>query len=127
MEDPLEQYNVIQAVFLGFSEVARNYLVSYFKRRDPDSRFVVFYEAAADWRPNQQTGNIAMLALLKMIIQIEGARIMLLPAWPKKWDVEFRLRAPYNTTVEGIYRGGRLEQLTVTPRSRAGDVECALL
>ena len=101
-------------------------MVSYFKRRDPDSRFVAFYEAAADWRPNQQTGNVAMLALQKMVMQTEGARITLLPAWPRDWDVEFRLRAPYNTTVEGVYRGGRLEQLTVTPDSRAEDVECAL-
>jgi hypothetical protein len=117
----------IQAAFLGFPETAREYVVSYFKRRDPESRFSVFYEAAADWRPNQQTGNVAMLALQKMLVQTERKRITLLPAWPKDWDVEFKLRAPYKTTVEGVYRGGRLEQLVVTPDSRAGDVECVLL
>jgi len=55
-------------------------------------------------------------------MQTEGRRILLFPAWPKAWDVEFKLHAPMKTTVEGVYRGGKLERLTVTPDSRAADV-----
>ena len=49
-------------------------------------------------------------------------KILLLPAWPKDWDCEFELHAPYAATVEGIYKAGNLEQLKVTPESRAKDV-----
>jgi len=49
-------------------------------------------------------------------------RILLFPAWPKEWDVEFKLRAPMNTTVEGTYRAGKLRYLKVTPASRARDI-----
>jgi hypothetical protein len=47
---------------------------------------------------------------------------MLFPAWPKEWDVQFKLHAPYNTTVEGVYRDGKLVELEVTPKSRRKDV-----
>ena len=44
---------------------------------------------------------------------------LLLPAWPKDWDVEFKLHAPFKTTVECVYRGGKIESLKVTPQDRA--------
>ncbi len=122
-ESPGYHPDPIQAAFLGLPEVARRQIVEYCKYRDPNSRFIAFYAAAADWLPNQQTGNVAMLALQKMVMQTEGKRIILLPAWPQDWDVEFKLHAPYNTLVQGVYRAGKLEQLTVTPESRARDVE----
>jgi hypothetical protein len=36
--------------------------------------------------------------------------------------VEFKLHAPLATTVEGVYRSGKLQRLTVTPPERAKDV-----
>ena len=39
------------------------------------------------------------------------------------WDVAFKLHAPYNTTVEGVFQAGKLERLVVTPESRRNDVE----
>jgi alpha-L-fucosidase 2 len=126
-ESPGYHPDPIQAAFLGLPETARRHVLDYFKYRDPNSRFVAFYAAAADWLPNQQTGNVAMLALQKMVMQTAGKRIILLPAWPKDWDVEFKLHAPYNTLVEGVYREGKLEQLMVIPESRAKDIECPAL
>jgi len=55
-------------------------------------------------------------------MQSEDEKIILFPAWPKEWDVEFKLRAPYNTTVEGIYRNGEVELLKVKPEWRAENV-----
>ncbi len=57
-----------------------------------------------------------------MLLQSDGRRLYVLPAWPKRWDVSFKLHAPYNTTVDGAYKAGKLEQLKVTPESRAKDV-----
>ena len=44
------------------------------------------------------------------------------PAWPKDWDVEFKLHAPFQTTVEGVYRDGKLLRLRVTPIERQTDL-----
>jgi hypothetical protein len=46
----------------------------------------------------------------------------MLPAWPEKWDVNFKIHAPENTTVEGEYRSGKITKLKVTPESRRADI-----
>ena len=53
----------------------------------------------------------------------DDRKILLLPAWPRDWDVHFKLHAPYQTTVEGVVKGGKLEKLVVLPAERAKDVE----
>ena len=62
-------------------------------------------------------------ALQRMLIQEEKGKIIELPAWPKKWDVNFKLHAEYNTTVEGIVKDGKLTNIKVTPKSRLKDLE----
>jgi hypothetical protein len=57
-----------------------------------------------------------------MLLQHAGDKILLLPAWPKDWDVSFKLHAPRRTTVECVYRGGKLEKLEVLPRERRKDI-----
>lgn len=47
-------------------------------------------------------------------------------SWPKDWDVSFKLHALRQTTVECVYRSGKVESLTVTPESRRSDVEVIL-
>ena len=63
-----------------------------------------------------------MMMLQAMLLQYDDEKILLAPTWPKKWDVDFKLHAPQNTTVEGTYRNGKIELLKVTPKSRAKDV-----
>ena len=63
-----------------------------------------------------------MMALQNMLMQCEDKKILLFPAWPKEWDVEFKLNAPYKTIIEGVYRQGKLESLKVTPGWRTKDV-----
>jgi hypothetical protein len=53
---------------------------------------------------------------------VDGDEIRILPAWPKDWDVSFKLHAPRDTTVECVYRHGKIEKLEVTPASRRSDV-----
>ena len=50
--------------------------------------------------------------------------IILFPAWPcDDWAVHFKLHAPGNTVVEGVYDGaGKVSKFTVTPESRKSDV-----
>ena len=49
-------------------------------------------------------------------------KIYLLPAWPKDWDVDFKLHAPQQTTVEISVRQGKIVSLKVTPESRKKDI-----
>jgi hypothetical protein len=57
-----------------------------------------------------------------MLMQTDGRRILLLPAWPKNWDCDFKLHAPYQTVVEGKVVAGKVMGLKVTPESRRKDV-----
>jgi len=58
-----------------------------------------------------------------MLIQTDGRKIFLLPAWPRDWDVDFKVHAPYRTVIEGQVRHGQLIQLKVTPSPRQKDIE----
>ena len=75
-----------------------------------------------DWTPDQCHGTVAMSALQRMLVQYEGDTILLLPAWPKEWDTTFKLKAPRNTTIEGVVKNGKLIELVVTPSSRSNDI-----
>ena len=57
-----------------------------------------------------------------MLLQSDGRKIYLLPAWPEDWDVSFQLHANCQTTVECVYRDGKVQSLKVTPQARAADV-----
>ena len=63
-----------------------------------------------------------MTALQAMLLQVDGKKIYLFPAWPKDWDVNFKLHALYNTTVEGELRDGKVVSLKVKPKSRTTDL-----
>ena len=56
----------------------------------------------------------------------DGDRIFLAPALPKAWNVDFKLYAAKNTTVQGVIRNGKVESLTVDPPAREKDVEICL-
>jgi hypothetical protein len=86
-------------------------------------RFPGFWGSPYDYPPDYDgPGNMAN-TLQEMLLQPgPSGKLLLLPAWPKEWDVNFKLHAPGNTTVEGIYHAGKIEQLTVTPESRKRDV-----
>ena len=69
-------------------------------------------------------------ALQEMLLQsgddgFAGTTVVLFPAWPCAWDVDFKLHGPLNTTVEVSYAGGTLVSLAVDPPSRAGAVKWA--
>jgi len=52
-------------------------------------------------------------------------KMVVFPAWPCNWDVSFKLWGPLNTSVEVVYAGGALVNMTVTPASRAAAVTFA--
>jgi alpha-L-fucosidase 2 len=113
----------VQMAYLGLTEQAKEFVS---KRASPashsDSRFPAFWNAFHDWLPDMDHGGVLQLALQSMLMQCEGQEIRLLPAWPSEWDADFKLHAPRQTIVQGKVRGGRIEELQVTPDSRRADV-----
>jgi hypothetical protein len=116
------QQNAIQAAMLGLADSTRRYVVQSASTHNRAFRFPAMWGPNYDWTPDQDHGSVLMNALQRMLIQYEGDRILLLPAWPQDWDVSFKLHAPKNTTVECTYRNGEVERLDVSPPSRRKDV-----
>jgi hypothetical protein len=60
-----------------------------------------------------------------MLMQTNEDQILLFPAWPGDWDVDFKLHAPGNTTVECSLKEGEVVRLIVHPSSREKDIVIA--
>lgn len=110
----------IFAARLGLTDEAAR--LTFLKLQDSGRRFPAFWGPGFDWTPDHNWGGSGMIGLQEMLLQTDGEKIYLLPAWPKEWDVHFKLHAPYKTTVEGVVKGGKLESLRVLPESRVKDV-----
>lgn len=92
------------------------------KLKNSGRRFPAFWGPGYDWTPDHNWGGSGMIGLQEMLLQTDGEKIYLFPAWPKDWDVHFKLHAPYQTTVEAIIKDGNLTMLKVLPESRRKDV-----
>jgi hypothetical protein len=114
--------DAIQAAELGLTEDVRRMVAENFSVHDPQVRFPAFWGPNYDWVPDQDHGSVAMIALQTMLLQWDGDKIYLLPAWPKDWNVSFRLCAPQSTTITAEVRDGKLVSLTVDPQEREKDI-----
>jgi hypothetical protein len=110
------------AAMLGLTEEARANLLAKAASSHTNFRFPAMWGPNFDWLPDQCHGSNLMTTLQLMLMQCDGDEIRLLPAWPREWDVSFKLHAPKRTTVECVYRGGKIEKLVVTPEGRRADV-----
>jgi len=64
-----------------------------------------------------------MIGMQEMLLQTtDDGRILLFPAWPREWNVHFKLRAPKNTTVEAELKDGKVRVISVVPESRKKEV-----
>jgi hypothetical protein len=116
------QQDAIQAAMLGLVDEAKAAVVANSHATSKGFRFPAMWGPNYDWIPDQCHGNVTMIALQRMLLQCEGDRMLLLPAWPQSWDAEFKLHAPYQTTVEGVIRDGKLIEYKVTPESRKNNL-----
>jgi hypothetical protein len=110
----------IFAARLGLTDEAAR--LTLLKLANSGRRFPAFWGPGFDWTPDHNWGGSGMIGLQEMLLQADGKKIYLFPAWPKTWDVHVKLHAPYNTTVEAVLKNGKLESLMVTPESRRNDV-----
>ncbi|KAA9339930.1 hypothetical protein F0P96_02480 [Hymenobacter busanensis] len=118
-----KQHNIFAAC-LGLTDEAAALTVQ--KLQDSGRRFPAFWGPGYDWAPDHNWGGSGMIGLQEMLLQTHDRKILLLPAWPRAWDVHFKLHAPYQTTVECTVQNGKVTQLLVTPEFRRADVEVLL-
>ena len=116
------QQDGIQAAYLGMSEEASQIVLENFNTKHNGSRFPAFWGPNYDWVPDQDHGGVNMIALQSMLIQSDKEKILLFPAWPLTWDVNFIVHAPLNTIITGKLKDGKLEELSVTPEYREKDI-----
>lgn len=116
------QYDGQSAAIVGLASEAQGLLIGKIGNANPKFRFPVMWGPNYDWLPDQDHGSNVMVTLQTMVIQSDGDQIYLLPAWPKEWNVSFKLHAPRKTLVEGVYRDGKLRKLSVTPAEREKDI-----
>jgi hypothetical protein len=111
----------IHAACLGWAAKAQVEAVANFTAYGGE-RFKWFWKPGHDYEPDLDNGGAGQMVLQSMLLQQRGDKILLFPAWPKEWNVDFRLHAAKNTVVEGVWRNGKLEKLNVTPAVRYKDV-----
>jgi len=113
--------SAIQAAYLGLEVEASKLTTINFNTSNKAYRFPAMwgYNGIV---PHQCHGNVAVIALQRMLVQYDGDKIYLLPAWPKEWDVDFRLHTPQNTTIAGEFKNGKITSLKVTPKEREKDI-----
>ena len=132
------QSSPVQAAYLGLArEAARlasinfnDQFIKWCENFDPNApfpnrpraRFPAFWECKMDGTPDNDHGANSANTVQSMLLQSDGQKIYLLPAWPEDWDVSFKLCAAGNTTVECEYRDGKVQSLKVTPQARQADI-----
>jgi hypothetical protein len=115
--------DAIWAACLGMTDEAQRLVT--LKMQDGPHRFPAFWGPGYDWTPDHNWGGSGMIAVQEMLMQEVGDTLYLFPAWPKEWDVRFKLRASRGTTVEADLRRGKVINVNVSPaRNKEKIVVC---
>ncbi len=95
----------IWAVCLGLTDEAKQLTIEKFA--DGPYRFPAFWESGFDWAPDHNRGGSAMIGLQEMLLQEkpDGTPI-LFPAWPKEWNVSFKLHGSNGQVIEASMVNG---------------------
>jgi hypothetical protein len=112
--------DTIFAAYCSLAKEATDHLAYRFLRSD-GLRFRAMY-THGDWVPDLDNVGVCQNTIQSILMQTVGDKTLLILAWPKEWDVSFKLHAPKNTTVEGVSRNGKMETLRVSPASRRKDM-----
>ncbi|RXG32207.1 DUF5703 domain-containing protein [Leeuwenhoekiella marinoflava] len=110
----------IFAARLGLIQEASQ--LSLQKMSNSGRRFPAFWGPGFDWVPDHNWGGSGMIGMQEMLMQEAEGKIYLFPAWPKDWNVHFKLHTLQNTTVEVKLINGKIEDLSVLPKTREKDI-----
>ena len=113
--------DAIWAACLGLTDEAQRLILQ--KLGNGPYRFPAFWGPGFDWSPDHNWGGSGMIALQEMLLQeTPDGKLYLFPAWPRDWNIRFRLHASRGTTVEAEMKDGQVINVKVLPKNRQGDV-----
>ncbi len=112
--------DVIWAACLGLADEAQRLLS--LKLADGPYRFPAFWGPGFDWSPDHNWGGSGMIGMQEMLLQEVDSKLYIFPAWPREWNVRFKLCASRGTIVEAEMRDGQVVNVKVTPQERQHDV-----
>lgn len=100
----------IWAACLGLTEEARR--LNLEKLGSGPYRFPAFWDPGFDWAPDHNRGGAGMIGLQEMLLQeTPDGELLLFPAWPKEWNVKFRLHATGGRIVEAEINNGKTNHI----------------
>jgi hypothetical protein len=106
--------DAIQAALVGRVQEAKEAVTTHFTATHAGSAFPAFWTPNYDWVPDQDNGSVGVIALRLMLLQWTEDTLIVAPAWPPEWDVNFESMAPNGTRVKGKIRAGKIEQLSIS-------------
>ncbi|HEX2925392.1 MAG TPA: hypothetical protein VHP38_03920, partial [Ruminiclostridium sp.] len=91
---------------LGLTEEAAE--INTKKLDDGGRRFPAFWGPGHDWVPDHNWGGSGMIGLQEMLVQQIENKVYLFPAWPKKWNVKFKLHLIGDITIYASMDNGKV-------------------
>lgn len=110
----------IFAARLGLTNEAAKY--NLLKMANSDRRFPAFWGPGFDWVPDHNWGGSGMIGMQEMLLQEADGQLYLFAAWPKDWNVHFKLHASQNTTIEAELQNGIVKIIKVMPEERRKNI-----
>ncbi|MFT3948259.1 MAG: DUF5703 domain-containing protein [Agriterribacter sp.] len=102
------QQTGIEAALLGLTDSAAKIMKTNGLAYDKRFRFPGFWGPNYDYTPDQCHGGNYLNTIQTMLLQAEGNNVYLLPAWPKQWNVKFKLHIPGNRQIEAEWKDGKM-------------------
>jgi hypothetical protein len=112
----------IHWAYAGNAEEAAKGLIRRYRVASSMCRFPLYGRERPDSCPDFDHFGSGSTALQRMLVQEAGGKILLLPAWPANWDVDFKLFLENKTTISGTVTKGELVEWNIQPPSRERDV-----
>lgn len=116
------QQTGIQAALLGLTDSAAKVMKSNGLAFDKRFRFPGFWGPNYDYTPDQCHAGNYINTIQTMLLQTNGDDVYLLPAWPKEWNVKFKLHIPGNKQIEAEWKNGKMVMLKKYPEPKSGEV-----
>ena len=92
--DDARHYILAKLNFGSNPDVLRAWADNNLLRPSATMRYPAFFASTLDHVPDMDHGGCGMIGLQELLMQTPGRKILLLPAWPGDWDVDFKLHAP---------------------------------
>ena len=113
----------IHWAYAGHAAEAADGLVHRFRIASTACNFPLYGREGPDSCPDFDHFSAGSVALQRMLVQEAGEKILLLPAWPADWDVDFKLHVVRGAILTGTVKDGRLIAWDIQPVLRKPDVD----